>query len=73
MCIAIPMQVVKVDGNTAVVAQEGVTREVRIDFVDGVEAGEYLLVHAGFAIERIRPEEAEETLRMIRMITDEVY
>lgn len=72
MCLAIPMKVVEIDGDTAVVEQEGVSRKARIDFLDGVQLGDYVLVHAGIAIERVRPDEAEETLRLIRMLTDEV-
>jgi len=66
------MRVVEIRGNTARVEQEGVSREARIDFLDGIEVGDFVLVHAGIAIERVRPEDAEETLRLIRMIADEV-
>jgi len=72
MCLAVPMKVVEVTGNTALVEQEGVSRHARVDFLDGVKPGDYLLIHAGIAIERVDPEEAEETLRLIRMIADEV-
>lgn len=72
MCLAIPMKVVEIEGDTAVVEQEGVSRKARIDFLDGVQIGDYVLVHAGIAIERVRPDEAEETLRLIRMFVDEV-
>jgi len=66
------MKVIEIQGSTAVVEQEGVSRNVRVDFLSGVQLGDYVLVHAGIAIERVRPEEAEETLRLIRMLTDEV-
>ena len=72
MCLAIPMKVVEVRGNKALVGQGGVSREVRIDFLEGVKPGDFLLIHAGIAIERVRPEEAEETLRLIRKIADAV-
>jgi len=72
MCLAIPMKVVEIEGSTAVVEQEGVSRKARIDFLDGVQIGDYVLVHAGIAIEQVRPDEAEETLRLIRMFADEV-
>lgn len=72
MCLAVPMKVVEIDGATAMVEQEGVSRKARIDFLDGIQIGDYVLVHAGIAIERVRPEEAEDTLRLIRMLTDEV-
>jgi len=72
MCPAIPMRVVEIRGNTARVEQEGVSREARIDFLSGIKVGDFVLVHAGVAIERVRPEDAEETLRLIRMIADEI-
>ena len=72
MCLAIPMKVVEIKGNMARVEQEGVSREARIDFIQGVEVGDYVLIHAGIAIERVRPEQAEETLRLMRMISDAV-
>lgn len=73
MCLAIPMKVAEVRGAVALVEQEGVSREVRVDFLSDLKPGEFVLVHAGLAIERIRPEEAEETLRLIRMLADEVH
>jgi len=72
MCLAVPMKVVEIAGDTARVEQEGVSRKVRIDLLAGVEPGDYVLVHAGIAIERIRPEEAEETLRLMRILGVEV-
>ena len=73
MCLAIPMRVVTIDGSLAQVEQEGVTRSVRIDFVPGVHPGEYVLVHAGIAIERVDAVEAAETLRLFQEIADAVH
>lgn len=72
MCLAIPMQIVRIDGAVALVEEAGVTREVRIDFLPDVQAGDYVLVHAGVAIERIDEDEAAETLRMLKVFLDEV-
>jgi len=72
MCLAVPMKVVEIVGDTARVEQEGVSRKVRIDLLGGVELGDYVLVHAGIAIERVRPEEAEETLRLMRILDVEI-
>ena len=68
MCLAIPMKVVEINDNTATVEQEGVSKAARIDFLSGVQVGDYVLIHAGIAIERLDPEDAEETLRLIRLI-----
>ncbi len=66
------MKVVDIQGKTATVEQQGVSGTARIDFLEGVKVGDYVLVHAGIAIERVRPEDAEETLRLIRMISDAI-
>ncbi len=64
MCLAIPMRVVSISGHLAQVEEAGVRREARIDLVDGVAVGDYVIVHAGVAIERLDPHEAQETLRL---------
>ena len=72
MCLAVPMNIASIDGNTAVVEQAGTIRKVRIDLIPGVRVGDYVLIHAGIAIERVSPEEAEETLRLIRELVNAV-
>lgn len=72
MCIALPMRVEVIDGNMASVEHGGMSWWVRIDFLPDVRVGDYVLVHAGIAIERVRPECAEETLNKIRSLTDDV-
>jgi hydrogenase expression/formation protein HypC len=70
MCLAIPAKVVSITGNKAKVDfGEGVLREVDITLVN-VEVGEYVLVHAGYAIQVLSAEEAEETLRLWNEILD---
>ena len=64
MCLAIPAKVLAKAGNLAKVDfGEGTTREIDISLVD-VKVGEYIIVHAGFAIEVIDEEDAKETLRL---------
>jgi len=67
------MKVVTTDGTLAMVEQQGVTRNIRIDFVPGVQPGEFVLVHAGIAIERVDADEAAETLRLIQELVDAVH
>jgi len=64
MCLAIPMKVVEIEGPIARVEEAGVRRQARVDLVEGVKVGDYVIVHAGIAIERLEPEEARETLRL---------
>ena len=66
MCLAIPMKIVEIDGPDAVAEQEGVKRRIRVDFIPEAALGDYVLVHAGIAIDRVNAEEAEETLRMLK-------
>jgi hydrogenase expression/formation protein HypC len=68
MCLAIPVEVLSVDAaaETAVVALGPVKKEVSIALLDDVEPGEFVLVHVGFALHKVSPEEAERTLAMIR-------
>ena len=60
MCLAVPLKVVSVEGHCARCEAGGMTREVRVDFLPDVKVGEYVMVHAGFAIERV--DEAQAVL-----------
>ena len=70
MCLAIPMKVVEIEGPVAQVEASGVRRGVRVDLIEGVSLGDYVIVHAGVAIERLDPAEAEETLRLFAAMFD---
>lgn len=50
------------------VSAGGVQRKIAVNFLNNPRIGDYVIVHAGFAIEKINPEEAEETLRMLEEI-----
>jgi len=65
------MKIVELNGTEAMAEQEGVRRQVRVDFIPDIELGEYVLVHAGIAIDRVNEEEAEETLRLLRELYGE--
>jgi hydrogenase expression/formation protein HypC len=51
MCLAVPAQVVEIDGNLAIVEHNGVRQKITIALCPGVEVGKYVIVHAGCAIE----------------------
>ncbi len=72
MCLAVPMKVVELNLPLAVVEVEGIRREIRADFLPDLALGEYVLVHAGVAIERVDPDEAEETLRLMEQLSNEI-
>jgi hydrogenase expression/formation protein HypC len=65
MCLAIPARILGLTGNgMAEVALEGVTKEVSLALLDGVAVGDYVIVHAGFALSRLDPDEAQRTLAL---------
>jgi len=64
MCLAVPMKVVEIEGPVARVEDSGVRRQVRVDLIEGVQVGDYVIVHAGIAIERLDADEAQATLRL---------
>lgn len=68
MCLGIPMKIVKIEGDRAMVSSGGVERRIAINFLDKPRIGDYVIVHAGFAIEKLDPKKAEETLRMLQEI-----
>ncbi len=69
MCLAVPARVLEVKGNLAKVDFGGVTREVNITLVDA-RVGDYVLVHAGYAIQILDEKTAEETLMIWREILE---
>jgi hydrogenase expression/formation protein HypC len=68
MCLAIPAKVIVVDGPTARVSIEEVEYTASLLFLEDVKAGDYVMLHAGFAIEKVDPEEAAVTLRLLNEI-----
>jgi hydrogenase expression/formation protein HypC len=71
LCLAIPAKVIRIDGNIAKVDfGEGVARNVNIMLVE-VKVGEYVLVHAGYAIQTLNQEAAEESLRYWRELLEQ--
>jgi len=66
MCLAVPAKVIEMTGDIATVDMEGVRRSVSMMLLPDARVGEYVIVHAGFAIGRLDEKEAEETLKMIR-------
>ena len=58
MCLAVPLKIVEIDGPDAVGEVEGLRRRMRLDFIKEPKVGEYVIVHAGFAIERLPEKQA---------------
>ncbi|WP_448873658.1 HypC/HybG/HupF family hydrogenase formation chaperone [Desulfobulbus propionicus] len=79
MCLAIPMQVVELRGGSdelldprvAMVESDGIRKEIRLEMADRVpEVGEYVIIHAGFAIHTLTEEEAEYNLSLMRQMAE---
>ena len=62
MCLAVPLRLIEIDGKNAVGEALGVKRAVRVDFIREPKIGDYVIVHAGFAIERLPEAQAVEDL-----------
>ena len=69
MCLALPMKVIKIKDKEATVELGGVKRKVNLQLLEEANIGDYLLVHAGFAIQKLDEEEAEKTLSFLKEIT----
>lgn len=64
MCLAIPMKLIEVEGDKGIVELSGVKKEVSLYLLDNVKKGDYLIIHAGFAIQKLDEKEARETLKI---------
>ncbi len=75
MCLAVPVQVVSIEGSEAEVEIGGVSRRVSIMLTPEVKVGDYVLLHTGYAINVIDEAEAQETLKLLEEIArlDEVH
>jgi len=71
MCLGVPMQVKRIENDLAVCEIDGVQREASLMMLDGIGVGDYVLIHAGFAIERIDEAEAQLTLNALREALDQ--
>ena len=62
MCLAVPFRLTEINGNDAVGEALGMQRDVRVDFIKEPRVGDYVIVHAGFAIERLPEKQALEDI-----------
>ncbi|MCL7474636.1 MAG: HypC/HybG/HupF family hydrogenase formation chaperone [ANME-2 cluster archaeon] len=71
MCYAIPARIINIKGDEATADYGGVKKKVNINLVDNVDVGDYVLIHAGFIIEKLDKRSAEESLEIIREYINE--
>lgn len=70
MCLAVPLRIIEIDGKNAVGESMGMQRKLRVDFIPEPKIGDYVIVHAGFAIERLPEEQALEDIAAWEEIRD---
>ncbi|MBL7213288.1 MAG: HypC/HybG/HupF family hydrogenase formation chaperone [Desulfobacteraceae bacterium] len=66
MCLAIPAKVVEIEDNMGTIDMEGTRREVSLLLLEDAKIGDYVIVHAGFAIHKIDEKEAMESIKLLR-------
>jgi len=70
MCIAIPSRITRIENDTATIEMDGVLREVSLLLLDEPRVGDYVLVHAGYAIQKMDEATARESLKILKEMTD---
>ncbi|MBP8958898.1 MAG: HypC/HybG/HupF family hydrogenase formation chaperone [Bacteroidales bacterium] len=68
MCLSLPAKVIEIKGDMADVSVGGTVFKAGLQLVDDVKPGDYVLLHAGFAIQKIDEKEAQETLQLLEEI-----
>lgn len=72
MCLAVPSKVIEISDHMGVVDTDGVKREVSLLLLDDVKVNDYVIIHAGFAINKIDETEAEATLKILREVVSSI-
>lgn len=70
MCLGIPMKIMKMDRDTAVAGSGSLKRSVNITLMKNLRVGDYVLIHAGFAIEKLKTSEARKTIDTLKKLCD---
>jgi len=72
MCLAVPSKIIRIKNSTATIDVYGAQRDISLLLIeDSVDIGDYVLVHAGFAIQKIQEDIAEETLGLFKKLFEE--
>ena len=70
MCLSIPAKIVSIDGTMAEVSAGGAVFKAGLHMIENAEVGDYVLLHAGFAIQKISEKEAFETIKLFEEINN---
>ncbi|GMO96739.1 MULTISPECIES: HypC/HybG/HupF family hydrogenase formation chaperone [Bradyrhizobium] len=72
MCLAIPAEVTKLlPDEMAIVSIDGVSKEISVALIENLAVGDYVIIHVGYALTKIDPEEARRTLELLRELSVE--
>ena len=71
MCLAVPAKIIEISGSTARVEIGGNVREANLSLVEDPKVGDYIMLHAGFAIAKYEPEEALRTLKLLKELASD--
>ena len=71
MCVAIPAKVIEIYEHESLVDFGKIKKKVNTFFIEDIKLGDYVLIHAGCALEKISEEEAIETINLIKIISEE--
>lgn len=71
MCLGVPAKIVKIQGKEAIAEVGGVQREISLELLSDINVGDYVIIHAGFAISKIDEEEADTMLNILAHLPEE--
>lgn len=72
MCLSVPAEVLEIEGNRAKVSVGGATYFAGLHLVEDIEIGDYILLHSGYAIQKIDAEEAAITLELLKEASEKL-
>ena len=70
MCLAVPLKLIEINGKQAVGERHGIRRNIRLDFMPTAKLGDYVIVHAGFAIETMNARQAQQNMDAAKEVED---
>ena len=70
MCLGIPLKIIEINGKEAFGELNGVIKKIRVDLIENLKLGDYVMVHAGFALEIMKEEQAKDTLKILEEIEE---
>lgn len=72
MCLAVPLRIKEINGLNCICEREGIERQARLDFIKDPKVGDYVLVHAGYAIEKMDEAQAQLDIEACKEVEEEI-